>query len=159
MCNYSIFQYLYFLGGPNSTVVLQLSAGFIFQGGQKNSLLHTRPAAQQSSSIIVTGAHSRGKSGRNVALTTHPLPAPWLKISTAVPASPSVPELERDGLNFMCVCFMTVWAGDVQSLPVQAADRSGSEFWTYIFWKGHFQILKFNLSITYFFKKTDIFIL
>jgi len=119
---------------------------------QKYSLLHTRPAVQKSSSIIVTGAHSRGKCCQSVTLTTHSLPGSRLKIGTAVPASRSVSALDRDGLNFMYVCYMTLCADDVRSVPVQAADRSGAAFWTnYIFWKEHLQIIKFNLSVTYLF--------
>jgi hypothetical protein len=59
---------------------------------------------------------------------------------------------------YMAVCYMAVCREDVVSVPVQAADRSGSAFWAYhIFWKGCFRILKFNLSVIYiFFKGTDI---
>jgi len=58
-------------------------------------------------------------------------------MGTAVPASRSVPALERDGLNLMCVCYTTLCADDVRIVPAQAADRSGSAFWTnHIFWKG-----------------------
>jgi hypothetical protein len=67
----------------------------------------------------------------------------------AVPASLSVPALERDGLKLIYVCFMTVCRDDV-SVPVQTPDRSGSAFCAnHIIWKGYFQILNFNLRVTY----------
>jgi len=74
-------------------------------------------------------------------------------MGAAVPASPSVPASERDDLNLMYVCCMALCVEDVPSVrSVQAADRNGSAFWANnIFWKGHFQILKFNLNVTYFF--------
>jgi len=82
-------------------------------------------------------------------------------MGTALPASPSVPALEREGLNFMYVCYTTLCADDLQTVPVRAAECSGSAFWAnHIFWKDHLQILKFNLSVTYlFFNGTDIFTL
>lgn len=51
-------------------------------------------------------------------------------MGTAVPASRSVPALERDGSNLMYVCYRALCADDVRSVPVQAADRSGAAFWT-----------------------------
>jgi hypothetical protein len=46
--------------------------------------VQTSPSAHPDSSIIVTGTLYRRESGRSVALTTHPLLAPKLKMGTAI---------------------------------------------------------------------------
>ena len=101
--------------------------------GFKNVLFYTPvqtdPAAQHSSSTSVTGSHSWRKIVRGVALTTHPLPAPSLKIGTAVPARATVPVLARDCFNLNYVCYVALCHHDGPNVPVQSANRSGSAFW------------------------------
>jgi hypothetical protein len=89
----SLFIKLLYNEGPGSSVGIATDYGLDGPGiesrwGARFSAVQTGPGVHPASYTMGTVSFSRGKSGRCVTLTPHPLLVPWSRKGRAIPLHP-----------------------------------------------------------------------
>jgi hypothetical protein len=109
VCHHSIFQYRYFLRARITSRIATFCGVRIPVGAKIFSSLH--PSC--GSTVLLHNCYwgsFPGEKRSERGLDHSPPSSTKVEMGTSVPGSPSVPALERDGLNFLCVCYMSVCA-------------------------------------------------